>query len=281
MEKEQKTKLTTINKTSINDDKTTEDEDNEEVNVSLFEKLNQPALLKNIVIALGVIIVVICVGFIVYQFYTRKAQQKIDICQQEKIDSYENKLNELNEKTEEYITENNKLNVKLTELQKSYNELLETNKKLEYNNKPQAVFKTSAKPKSQRQKIQKIDMDEDNEYAVERINFDDAPINTKNKKNINPKQALKTHINESAKKAYDKKQLAIRQQMDTNDDEQEEQEQFEIRQQLGLTRELNDDKIMSLIDEQQNEEQNNAIEDVENNDVQDEQVEEIDSTLIA
>lgn len=279
MEKEQITKLTPINKTNIKNDKVAEDEDKEEDNVSFFEKLNQPALLKNIVIALGVIIIVICVGFVVYQFYTRKAQQKIDICQQEKIDSYENKLNELNEQAEGYINENNRLNAKLTELQNSYNELLETNKKLEYNNKPQAVFKTSAKPKSQHQKVQQMEIDEDNEYTVEHVNFDDAPINGKNKKNINTKQALKSHINESAKKSYDRKQSAIRQQMNTNDDEQEEREQFEIRQQLGLTREINDDKIMELINEQQNEEQNKVTEVVENNDTEDEPVVEIDSLI--
>lgn len=244
--------------------------------ISIFNSLNQPMMLKNIAIALGVLVVALCVGFIVYQFYTKKAQQKIDICVQDKMDGYEKRLKEMSEQNELVIGENTRLTQRMNDLQNEYNKLLESSNDITKNTKKQAVFKTTKKPTQKN-----ITIDEDNEYTVEHLNFDDAPIN-KNKKRVNPQQALKTHINENAKKSYDKKQSMIRQQMDNDRDEQEEREQFEIQQQLGLTREINDEKIMKLVDEQDNEQKVELItEDDKNEEIADDQLEEIDSSLIA
>lgn len=233
-----------------------EDEDDinvEEIKSSMFERFGHPTILKRLVIALSVIIVVICIGFVIYQFYTKRAQQKFDICQQDKMSSYEKRIHELSEHADLMMHENRDLTNRLTTLENEYKNAIENVKKLEYENKPQTVYRVNKKAKKQPQRMEpetEDDSDETNEYTVEHPKFQDAPI-SKGKKKVNPQQALKTHINEGAKKAYDKKQSMIQQQMDNDREEEMEQEQKEIQKQLGLGREINDEKLMEIADEQQ------------------------------
>lgn len=245
----------------------------------LSETFNNPSVLKRIVIALCVVVIVICAGFVVYQFYTKGAQKKVDICQQEKITAYEKQLQEISEQCTNLVNENQLISSKVSALQAENSRLIEEKNRVEtYEKKPQAVYRTSKKPKKQHIEADKEElneMNEDNEYSVEHPTFDDAPI-TRGKKKINPQQALKTHINEGAKKAYDKKQSAIRSQMDEDREETEEREQMEIQQQLGLGRKINDEKLMELVNEQEaaNQQEANQLESVED-------IVEIDQSLIA
>ena len=240
----------------------------------LSETFNNPSVLKRIVIALCVVVIVICAGFVVYQFYTKGAQKKVDICQQEKITAYEKQLEEISEQCTNLVNENQLISSKISALQAENSRLIEEKNRAEtYEKKPQAVYRTSKKSKKQHVEADKDEFNEmnneDDEYAVEHPTFDDAPI-TRGKKKINPQQALKTHINEGAKKAYDKKQSAIRSQMDEDREETEEREQMEIQQQLGLGRKINDEKLMELANEQEA----NQLESVE-------EIVEIDQSLIA
>ena len=238
----------------------------------VIDAFSNPSILKKLVIALSVIIIVVCVGFMIYQFYSKGAQRKLDICQQEKMASYKKQIDEYEERTDTLSNENNELTTRLSTLQSEYDKLVEVNRKLaEYEQKPQTVFRTTPKKTQKKQQVVESQDENDNEYTVEHPQFDDVPI-SKNKKKINPQQALKAHINENAKKAYDKKQSAIRSQMDDEQDVLEEQErgQMEIQKELGLGREINDAKLMELAEEQE------AIQDVNTDDVV-----EIDESLIA
>ena len=238
----------------------------------IIDAFSNPSILKKLVIALSVIIIVVCIGFMVYQFYSKGAQRKLDICQQEKMASYKKQIEEFEEKTETLDNENHELTNRLSTLQSEYDKLVETNRKLaEYEQKPQTVFRTTPKKTQKKQQVVEQQDENDNEYTVEHPQFNDVPI-SKNKKKINPQQVLKAHINENAKKAYDKKQSAIRSQMDDEQDILDEQErgQMVIQKELGLGREINDAKLMELADEQE------AIQDINTDEVA-----EIDESLIA
>lgn len=245
---------------------------------AMFDKFNNPFILKKIVIILGVVIIIGCISFAVYQFYSKRSQLKVELCQQEKIDAYETKITELTQHIEVIACENNNMNAQIAELQTANKELEEQKKKTEYESKPQAVFRTTKKGKKQHH-VEQLEDDGDeetNEFTVEHPKFDDAPI-TKQKKKVNPQQALKSHINEAAKKSYDRKQSMIQQQMDNDREDEEEREQFEIQKQLGLSREINDEKLMELAEEQANAETNVRVQHTEDL----EEVVGIDESLIA
>ena len=256
--------------------KESEEEDETECQkIPLSEKMEQPCILKKIVIALSVTIIIICIGFVVYQFYTKRANQKIEICHQSKCEAYEKRLRDMSLHNDELVHENDSLMRKMDDIKKEYERELESVSSRTSNDK-QVVYKTSKKSKKQIKHdiVSDEEFDED-DFAVEHVKFDDAPI-TKGKKKLNPQQALKTHINKGAREAYDKKQTAIQQQME-NDREIEEEcerEQIEIQKQLGLSREINDEKLIELANEQQQEEANHLEE-------LDDGVVEIDQSLIA
>lgn len=263
-------KLLETNEDNKKEEDKDECEEKSTMRLSVIEKIGNPFVLKKIIIALSVFVIVICVVFAVYQFYCKKSQLKIDLCQQNKIDAYEKKIEELTHNMESMVCENNQLNERIGVLQNDYRQMEETIKKAEYESKPQAVFRTTKKGKKQHHTEPIEDEDDNvevNEYTVEHPKFDDAPI-TRQKKKVNPQQALKSHINEGAKKAYDKKQSMIQQQMDNDRDDEEEREQIEIQKQLGLGREINDEKLMELAEEQSRDEinvnirQNDNLEDV-------------------
>lgn len=275
---------------SMDEENDNEGEEDDE-RPSMLDMMGSAGMLKKVVIALSVIIIVICVGFIIYQFYTKRNQQRIDICTQDRICEYERRINELEEQSNEVIADNTKMAQQFSALQNEYNNYIqhvEQQRKEEYNKKPQVIYKTTNKKKPAKIHHEEESEDVDDEYAVDIKQFDDAPIKSKNKKKVNPQQALKNRINEQAKKAYDKKQTAIQQQMDNEDDDDGEQQ--EIQQQLGLSRNINEKKLMALADEQEQQqeqqEQHNTQDGphIDNNDegvgLNDEVVE-IDPTLIA
>ena len=265
-----------------------EEEDEKEGN-NMLSGFASVSVLKKLVIALSVIIIVICIGFIVYQFYSKRNQQKIDICTQDKISNYERRIDELEQQSNEVIADNTKLAQQITSIQNEYNNYVhhtEQQRKEEYSKKPQVIYKSSSKKKQAKLHQDEYDDTTDNDdYAIEFKQFDDAPVKSKNKKKVNPQQALKNRINEQAKKAYDKKQTAIQRQMDNEDDDEGEQQ--EIQQQLGLSRNINEKKLMELANEQeqtQQEQLKQAQSDTHKDNNEgvglNDEVEEIDSSLI-
>lgn len=247
------------------DNKKDKDDDDEETDnkerSNLQSSLDSPKTLKIFVIILAVLIVIVCIGFIVYQKYNTKNNNRLKVCHEDEIEGYKNQINDMKEKYETNLInlkhENESLISRLSSLQKDYDENITMKNNKSYNNNDIIkIHKTKPQQKENKKHISQSEeennMNEDDEYYIEHKNFEDAPIKQQ-KKQLNKRQALKNHINNGAKEAYDRKQM-INQQIAENQAKEIEdmnEEQINIQHELGLSREINEEKLNKIIEEEE------------------------------
>lgn len=237
--------------------------------------------LRTIIIIVCVALLVLVVILIVYSIFKNKRTQQSLLIKDSEITGLNNKIEDMNkiysENMKQIQLQNQQLQEHINHMQNEYSQPQENEEQDNYyqdedeeEEEELEEFKPVVKQEIQKkqkhshgkkehnkqkeqkeQEVQKM-VEVENEYATEIPKFDDAPSPDKEPTQRLSKQSmLKLAASERLKKDQDMKQAAITQQETMREKELQEfnNEQQKISSELGLTREINEDKVKEILDE--------------------------------